>query len=96
MTTLLEVRDLFVRYPRSRRLINQLTGRTRAWVDVVEGVSLDIRAGETLAIVGESGSGKTSLIMALMGLVIARRGDVRYRGQLVGRDTRGRLLPDRP
>lgn len=95
MTALLKIRDLFVRYPRNRRLINQLTGRTAAWVDVVEGVSLDIKAGETLAIVGESGSGKTSLIMALMGLVTARRGEVRYAGQLVGRDERGRLQPDR-
>ena len=95
MTALLQVRDLYVRYPRSRRLINQLTGRGAAWVDVVEGVSLDVGRGETLAIIGESGSGKTSLIMALMGLVTARRGDVRFNGGAVGRNVRGRLLPDR-
>ena len=95
MTALLEVRDLFVRYPRSRRLINQLTGRGNAWLDVVEGVSLDVSEGETLAIVGESGSGKTSLIMALMGLTTANRGDVTCEGKTVLRDARGRLQPDR-
>jgi oligopeptide/dipeptide ABC transporter ATP-binding protein len=95
MTSLLEVRDLFVRYPRSRRLINQLRGRGTSWVDVVEGVSFDVRRGETFAIIGESGSGKTSLIMALMGLVIARRGEVHYDGLPVSRDRRGNLLPDR-
>ena len=95
MTALLEVRELFVRYPRSRRLVNQLTGRGNAWLDVVEGVSLDVHEGETLAIVGESGSGKTSLIMALMGLITASRGDVRYAGKPVPRNSRGRLQPDR-
>jgi ABC-type glutathione transport system ATPase component len=95
MTALLEVRDLYVRYPRSRRLINQLTGRGNAWLDVVEGISLEVSEGETLAIVGESGSGKTSLIMALMGLTTANRGDVSYAGKTVVRDAHGRLQPDR-
>jgi oligopeptide/dipeptide ABC transporter ATP-binding protein len=95
MTALLEVRDLYVRYPRSRRLINQLTGRGNAWLDVVEGISLEVSEGETLAIVGESGSGKTSLIMALMGLTTANRGDVSYAGETVVRDAHGRLQPDR-
>jgi oligopeptide/dipeptide ABC transporter ATP-binding protein len=95
MTAVLQVRDLFVRYRRERRLVNQLRRRGTAWVDVVEGVSLDVSRGETLAIVGESGSGKTSLVMALMGLITARRGQVTFRGEEVSRNRRGRLQPDR-
>ena len=51
--------------------------------DVVHGVSLKIRRGETLAIVGESGSGKTTLAMALCGLAPVLAGEVRFDGTLL-------------
>jgi peptide/nickel transport system ATP-binding protein len=57
--TAVEVRDLRI----------ELTGRD---IDVVDEISLDIRAGEVLGLVGESGSGKTTVGMALLGHV--RRG----------------------
>lgn len=54
----LSVRDLTVRI-----------GTRRGVAHVVNGISYDVHAGETLAIVGESGSGKTVAALAVMGLL---------------------------
>jgi oligopeptide/dipeptide ABC transporter ATP-binding protein len=94
MNTLLTVRDLQVRYPLSGGFIAR-AGHKPSFVDVVHGVSLDIKRGETTAIVGESGSGKTTLAMALCGLAPVAGGEVRFDGQAVGKDDNNRLNPDR-
>lgn len=84
MSALLSVNDLRVRYP--------VRG---GFVNVVHGVSLNIKCGETTAIVGESGSGKTTLAMALCGLAPVYGGEVRFEGDLLHRDRKNRLNPDR-
>jgi len=64
--------------------------RNRRRVVAVDGVDLDVRAGETLAVVGGSGSGKTTLGRAVLRLAKANGGEVRFRGRDVlgagGRD----------
>jgi ABC-type multidrug transport system fused ATPase/permease subunit len=48
--------------------------------DVLRGLHLTIRAGESVAIVGISGAGKTTLFLLLMGLLRPRRGEIRVDG----------------
>ncbi len=55
--------------------------RARHQQQAVDGVSLAITPGETVALVGESGSGKTTLGRMLLGLTPPTRGSICYRGQ---------------
>ena len=73
---LLEARDLCMHFPLRRGLF----GRSDEVVRAVDGVSLQIRAGETLGVVGESGCGKTTLGRMLLRLLDATSGEVYFKG----------------
>ena len=62
---LLDVQDLRVRFPIRRGILQRVQGH----FDAVDGVSFQIRAGETLALVGESGCGKTTAGKAIVQLL---------------------------
>jgi peptide/nickel transport system ATP-binding protein len=80
---LLEVEGLQVHFPLRSRLLRLTRGHVRA----VDGVSLSVRAGETVSLVGESGCGKTTTGRAVMGLIPATGGDIRFEGRsIVGLD----------
>ena len=61
----------------------------RGVVRAVDGVTLDIRPGEVLALVGESGCGKTTLIRSILGLEPRAGGAIVFDGRSVERDQRG-------
>jgi branched-chain amino acid transport system ATP-binding protein len=60
---MLEIRDLHLSY-----------GRIRA----VQGVDIDLRAGETVALVGANGAGKSSILKAIAGIERPERGAIRF------------------
>jgi branched-chain amino acid transport system ATP-binding protein len=66
VSAVLEVRDLSVSY-----------GAIRA----LKGVSLSLSEGEIVTLIGANGAGKTTTLRAIMGLVPASGGEVRYRGE---------------
>ena len=58
----------------------RVPGQAKPTLKAVDGVSLAIRRGQTLALVGETGSGKTTFGRLLLGLYQPTSGDIRYRG----------------
>ena len=77
---LLEIEDAKVHFPVRRGLLRRVASVVRA----VDGVSLTVRAGETVGLVGESGSGKTTLALAALRLEPVQ-GRVVFMGQDVVR-----------
>ena len=88
---LLEVRDLKVHFPIRRGIFRRTVGHVKA----VDGVSLAVGEGRTLALVGESGSGKTTVGKAILQLIRPTAGSVRYEGAELTGLGRAALKPHR-
>lgn len=69
VTVALEIVDLVAGYGRG--------------VDVLHGISLEVGEGEAVSVLGANGAGKTTLLRTISGLLPARRGRVRFRGEQV-------------
>ena len=55
-------------------------------VKAVDGVSFEIKTGETIGLVGESGCGKTTIALTLLGLVPKTEGDILLNGEILPLD----------
>ena len=69
---LLKVRNLRVEFAKKSSIFS----RQKSSVKAVDGISFDIKRGETLGLVGESGSGKTTAALAIARLLDASGGEV--------------------
>jgi peptide/nickel transport system ATP-binding protein len=88
---LLEARDLKVHFPIRKGIFRRTVGHVRA----VDGVSLELREGRTLALVGESGSGKTTAGKAILQLIAPTAGSVRFGNEELTALSRHELRPRR-
>ena len=70
--------DLKVWFPIKRGVLRKVVGHIKA----VDGISIEVRKGETLGVVGESGSGKTTLGLAILRL-ISSEGPVVFMGETI-------------
>ncbi len=80
--------DLRVWFPIKRGFLR----RTVDYVKAVDGVSVAVRAGETVGVVGESGSGKTTLGLALLRL-IRSEGPIVYMGERIDGKSVAQMRP---
>jgi len=76
---LLKVDDLKTHFPIRSGILQMVTGHVKA----VDGVSFEVRRGETLGLVGESGCGKTTVGRTLLRLIPATDGRVTFEGRSV-------------
>ena len=87
---LIAAQDLKVWFPIKAGLLRRVVDHVKA----VDGVTVDVKSGETVGIVGESGSGKTTLALALMRLVQSE-GPIVFMGRHIESLKRAELRPIR-
>ncbi len=87
----LRVNDLKVHFPIRKGFLKRVVGHVKA----VDGVSLEIPKGKTIALVGESGSGKTTVGKGILRLVQPTAGEVTYLGLPIHNLDRKQLLGQR-
>jgi peptide/nickel transport system ATP-binding protein len=75
--------------------VQNVTARYRGTnFDVLKNVTVDLPAGQTLAVVGESGSGKSTLARAITGLLPPTQGRITFSGRELSRDLQSRSRDD--
>ena len=87
MEELLSVSDLKVHFPIKKGIFSRITGHVHA----VNGISFNLKKGESIGLVGESGCGKTTTGLAILRLIEPTSGKVIFDGMEMSRMTKPRL-----
>ena len=88
MDNLIEVEDLVKYFPVRTGVFSRIS----AWVKAVDGITFNIKKGETLGLVGESGCGKTTTGRCIIRLIEPTSGKIMYNGEDLLTATTERLL----
>ena len=82
-------------FPNAVLSVQGVTARYRGTnFDVLQNVTVDVAAGQTLAVVGESGSGKSTLARVITGLLPAAQGRITFAGRVLSPDLAARSKDD--
>ena len=87
---LLRVEDLKVHFPVTEGVLMR---RRVASVKAVDGVSFDLRRGETFGLVGESGCGKSTTALAILRMLEPTAGRIVFDGEDISEASQSRLRP---
>lgn len=88
---LLETKNIKKYFPIKGGVLKRTVGHVKA----VDGISIRVRAGETLGIVGESGSGKSTLGQVILRLTDPTEGDVLFSGKNISQLSQRQVRPYR-
>src|SRR6059058_1478080 len=89
-TPIIELRDVKKHFPVKRGIVFQ---RQIGAVKAVDGVTLDVKRGETLGLVGETGCGKSTTARLIVRLLDPTEGQITYGGQDIAALTRSQMRP---
>ena len=87
MEELLSVSDLKVHFPIKKGFLSRIVGHVHA----VNGISFNLKKGESIGLVGESGCGKTTTGLAILRLIKPTSGKVIFDGMEMARMSKSRL-----
>lgn len=82
---LLSVEGLVKEFPRKADWLGKLRGQAQAPFRAVDGISFNLRQGETLGLVGESGCGKSTTSMMIMRLLDPTAGRIMFKGEEISK-----------
>ena len=82
--TVIAAKDVVKHFAKRQSILDRLRKREVFNVPAIDGVSLELKSGETLGLVGESGCGKSTLGRTLVGLYEASAGTIELEGKEVG------------
>jgi peptide/nickel transport system ATP-binding protein len=101
MSALIDIKNLYKRFPIHGDLLDQLSFKGgklhlhREYVHAINGVNLKVEQGEALCVVGESGCGKSTVARTVMGLLTPSRGEIHYQQQRIDNLSASEMMPYR-